>query len=349
MAAESSLPIFLYRANPGTGPETINVMLSRLFRENYASAGSETLGRVAALGILVSLALLVAALLGTFVGRALIGQIRFWLSRSGRLSDGNRDGTILAWTSYLILFLSFVPGILAVIGLILPGHSAGLASNDTLRKIFSYWPIVTMGTTVGATITAAGIAIAVRLRYSKRDLLAALEKKSVIACLLLLPAFVPVLSVIAALGKMSDGQMSGFPGYLSLFISHFALHYSVFQFICMALVASIPECHVAWQRAMHLGYVFSLVTDGFKRHAAVIVSLVGLGMVQVVTDGSVSRWFSHLVGAPEEALYAAVFGRLSSAAEAVVIGWSVAIMAIMICAVLATAYVRELKSRPRYV
>ena len=66
-------------------------------------------------------------------------------------------------------------------------------------------------------------------------------------------------------------------------------------------------------------------------------------VVQVVTDGSISRWFTHLIKAPEETLYAAVFGRLSDAAEASLIAWSVALVAIAVCAVLAAAYVRELK------
>lgn len=346
MASEASLPIFLYRANPGTEPETINILLARLFREIYASAGPESLSRVATLGVVVSLLLLFAALCGTWAGRGILFLIRFFFGRSSVLSGASSH--VFSSLSRVAMVLSLVPGILAVVGLLIPAHLTGLAYVNALETAFNYREIIALGAFVAGTITPVGIAIAIRLRYSRRDLLAALENNPMAACLLLLPAFVPVLSVVAVLGTFSNGQMAGVPGYLSLFVSHVALHYSVFQFICIALIAAIPERHVAWQRAMKLSYSFSLVTDGFKRHAAVIVSLIGLGTVQVVTDGSISRWFSHLVRAPEEALYAAVFGRLSSAAEALIIAWSIGIVAISVCAVLASAYVRELKNRPRY-
>jgi hypothetical protein len=346
MSSEASLATFLYRANPGTEPETVNILLARLFREIYASAGPESLSRVATLGVVVSLLLLLAALFGTWAGRGMLGLIRHLLGRS--IAVSGTSSAVFSILSYTTMILSLAPGILALVGLLIPVRLTGLSQVNTLEIVFNYRDIVALGALVGGTITTISIAIAVRLRYSRTDLLALLESKPIAACLLLLPAFVPVLSVVALLGKLSHGQMAGVPGYVSLFISHVALHYSVFQFICMALVAAIPERHVAWQRTMKMSYSFSLVTDGFRRHAAVIVSLIGLGTVQVVTDGSISRWYSHLVKAPEEALYAAVFGRLSSAAEAVIITWSVGIVAITVCAVLASAYVRELKGRPRY-
>lgn len=346
MAVEASLPTFLYRANPGTEPETANILLARLFREIYASAGPESLSRVATLGVVVSLLLLLAALFGTWIGRGILYVIRFCLSRSAVISGASSG--VFSIVLHVAMILMLAPGILAIVGLFIPTHLTGLSQVNTFEMVFNYRGIVALGALVAVTITTIGMAIAVRLRYSRRDLLALLERTPMVACLLLLPAFVPVLSVVAVLGKLSNGQMAGSPGYMSLFFCHVALHYSVFQFICMALIATIPERHVAWQRTMKLSYSFSLVTDGFKRHAAVIVSLVGLGTVQVVTDGSISRWFSHLVKAPEEALYAAIFGRLSNAAEAVIIAWSVGIVAVLVCAVLASAYVRELKGRPRY-
>jgi len=346
MASEASLPTFLYRANPGTEPETANILLARLFREIYASAGPESLSQVATLGVVVSLLLLLAALFGTWAGRGILSLIRSSLGRSTVLSG--TGSTVFSILSHVAMILSLFPGILALVGLIVPAHLTGLSNFHFVEIALDYREIVVLGAFVGGTITTIGIAIAVRLRYSRRDRLVLLETNPMAACLLLLPAFVPVLSVVAVLGKISDGQMAGVPGYLSLFLSHVALHYSVFQFICIALIAVIPERHVAWQRTMKLSYSFSLVTDGFKRHAAVIVSLIGLGTVQVVTDGSISRWFSHLVKAPEEALLAAVFGRLSSAVDAAIIAWSVEIVALAVCGVLAAAYIRELKSHPRY-
>jgi len=248
----------------------------------------------------------------------------------------------------LVTIFCLLPGILGVGGLLVPIRISGFGETNVLERVYDYRHIIILGILVGGAITTAGVALAVRLRYGQRDLLAMMENNSIAACVLFLPAFVPILSIIAVLGILSNGQMTGFPGYLALFVSHLALHYSVFQFICMALIASISEHHVLWQRAMQLRYFFSLITDGFKRHLAVIVGLIGLGTVQVVTDDSVSRWFAHLVKAPEEALYAAIFGRLSNAGEAEIIAWSVGLVAVVVCAVLAAAYIRELGSRPKY-
>jgi hypothetical protein len=347
MASEAALPTFLYRANPGTQPETANIMLARLFREMYASAGPESLTQVATLGLLVSLVLLASAFLGTLIGVGMLRLAHTWMGRCQSFTS--RSAAAFAVLLRVGSALSLLPGIFCLIGLFAPTTLVETSHAEILEQAFSYWEIVALGLLVGGAITAVGIALAVRLRYGQKDLLTWVENNYLASCVLLLPAFVPILSVVAVLGNLSHGQMTGLAGYMSLFVSHFGLHYSVFQFICMSLIAVIPERHVSWQRAMRIRYSFSLMTDGFKRHFAVIVGLVCLGTVQVVTDGSVARWFYHLVKAPEEALYAAIFGRLSNANEAVMIAWSVGLVATSVCAVLAAAYVRELKSRPRYV
>lgn len=346
MASEAALATFLYRANPGTQPETANIMLARLFREMYASAGPKSLSQIATLGLFVSLVLLVSAFLGTQAGRRALRLAYTWLGRCH--SSIGISAAVFSLLAHAGMMLCFLPGILGLIGLFAPIGLADTAPVSILEQAFNYRDIIVLGMLVGGSITTIGVALAVRLRYGQRDLLAWVEDKPLAACILVLPAFVPILSVVAVLGKLSHGQMTGFVGYLSLFVSHFGLHYSVFQFICISLIAAIPERHVSWQRAMRIGYCFSLMTDGFKRHSAILVGLLGLCTVQVVTDDSVSRWFSQLVKAPEEALYAAVFGRLSNASEAVMIAWSVGLVAITVCVVLAAAYVRELGSRPRY-
>ncbi len=346
MATEAALPIFLYRANPGTQPETANIMLVRLFREMYASTGPESLSQVATFGLIVSLVLLASAFFGTLAGRGTLRLARTWLGRCHSFTS--ISGAILSVLARLGMSLCLLPGILGLIGLFAPTRMTDTTHNRILEQAFNYWDIIILGIIVGGSIITIGIAVAIRLRYGQKDLLTWIENKPLAASILMLPAFIPILSVVAVLGKLSHGQMTDFVGYLSLFVSHFWLHYSVFQFICMSLIAAIPERHVSWQRAVRIRYSFSLMTDGFKRHSAVLVALLGLCIVQVVTDGSVSRWFSHLVKAPEEALYAAIFGRLSNAAEAAMIAWSVGLVATTVCSILAVAYVRELASRPRY-
>lgn len=346
MASEAALPTFLYRANPGTQPETVNIMLVRLFREMYASVGPESLIQVATLGLLVSLALLMSAFLGTLLGKGILRLTCNWLGRCHSFT-GAREATFSV-IAHGGMMLCLLPGIFGLISLFAPAKISVASGTSILEQALSYRDITALGLLVGGCIISVSVALAVRLRYGSKDMLLWVENNSLIACVLLLPAFIPILSVVAVLGKFSHGQMTGVTGYLSLFISHFGLHYSVFQFICMSLIAAIPERHVSWQRAMHIRYSFSLLTDGFKRHAAVLVGLLGLGIVQVVTDGSVSRWFTHLVKAPEEALYASIFGRLSNASEAVMIAWSVGLVAVAVCSILAAAYVRELRNRPTY-
>lgn len=346
MASESALPVFLYRANPGSQPETTNIMLARLFREMYASVGPDSLQQISTFGLLVSLMLLGCAFLGTLAGIGILRFGRFWLRRNYAVTD-------LGWMAFSSvahfgMAICLIPGVLGMVGLFSPIGMPVTYDLSLLVGASNYQEIVVLGLLVGGTILTISVALAIRLRYGRKDLLAWVENRYLFACLLMLPAFVPILSVVAVLGSLSHGDTTSFVGYLSLFVSHFGLHYSVFQFICISLIAAIPERHVSWQRAVRIRYSFSLVTDGFRRNAVVLIGLLGLATVLIVTDGSVSRWFSHLVRAPEEALYAAVFGRLSNATEALVIAWSVGVVAITVCSILAAAYVRELSSRQRY-
>ncbi|WP_291315907.1 hypothetical protein [Desulfuromonas sp.] len=347
MASETALPVFLYRANPGTQPETANILLSRLFREVYASAGPESLARVATLGLLVSLVLLACALVGTLVGRSILNLARAGISRY--LSLAGMGSAVFYVFLRVGLSLCLLPGILGLIGLFTPTKAVDMSPIKILQQAYNYQDITLLGMLVGGFITVVCVTVAVRLRYSKVDLLIWVENNPIAACFLLLPAFIPTLSVIAALGTFSNDRFTGVFSYFSMFINHIGLHYSVFQFICISLIASIPESHVSWQRTMKMKFSFSLMTDGFKRHVTVLVGLLGLCAVQVVTDGSVSRWFSHLVKAPEEALYAAIFGRLSNLSDVTIITWSVGLVAISICSILAWAYVRELGSYSRHV
>jgi hypothetical protein len=334
VASEASLAVFLYHANPGTPPETMNIMLGRMFREIYASLGPESLPKIAVLGIVISGLLLSAAVLGTLAGKEVLSFLAYSLRRFGLTNRVN--GTVIALFSQIATSVGLIPGLVGLMGLILPIPNITVY-DSALERIIGYYNIVALGLFIGSIITTLSIALAVKLRYSDRNGLAILEGRWTLAAVLLL----------AVLGVLGSGEV-GISAYLALIVSHVALHYSVFQFICMALIADIPEFHVAWQRTMKMSYFFSVMTDGFKRHSTVILSLIGLGTVQVVTDGSISRWFAHLVKSPEEALYAAVFGRLSSAADATIIAWSVAIVAIIICGVLATTYVHQLRDRPRY-
>lgn len=346
MASEAALPQFLYRANPGTGPETVNILLSREFREVYATMGPLSSMLIAIMGLVIAAALILSAILGTTFGQFILKTLQKRFMRRDK-----RAGTGPALLSRLLRVASILvltPGILAILGLILPYGSAGYGELHRWQGILDYNEIVAIGLAVGLTITILSIMATVRLRYTPKDWLKWMEESPVAATVLLMPAFFPVLTIVAALGSISGDMMKGISGYIALFVSHALLHFPIFAFISISVIANIPENHVAWQRSMRMSYRFSVMTDGFKRNAAIVASLVGLCIVQVVSDSSVARWFSNLVKSPEEALSAAVFGRLASAPEAEIITWTIATVALFVCAILATAYVKELRSRPRY-
>lgn len=346
MSTEAALPTFLYRANPGTAPETPNILLARQFREVYASAGAHALPQVALLGLLIALVLYGAAWGGTWGAALTLRRVRASLARR----HGGAGAAPAKWPALLWAGLAacLLPGVAALIALLMPAPLADDASlgGTRLGRIAGYRDISAIGMLVGTILTASAMAIAVRLRYGKRDLLRWVETRGAIAGLLFLPAFIPVLSLMAALGTFAHGGTIGVAGFAAMIVSHFCLHYPIFQFICMSLIAAIPERHVAWQRAMRLGYWFSLLSDGFRRNVAVLVGLFGMGTVLVVTDGSIARWFSHLVRAPEEVLFAALFGRLSNASAAMTVAWSVGLIALAVCTTLATAFIHELRKRP---
>jgi hypothetical protein len=200
-----------------------------------------------------------------------------------------------------------------------------------------------MGITVATVATVACIALAVRLRYSAVDYLSLFERKPFLGSLLILPAFIPIMTIVALLARFSRAGASPSLTYFTVFFSHFCLHYPIYQFIGSSLIASIDERHVLWQRQHWFEYFYSLYVDGFRRHLSVIGALVGLGIVQVVTDGAVSRWFSTVLQAPEEALQSAVYGRLSSPQEAMLIVGTIVVVGLTVSLALAAAFVLELR------
>lgn len=346
IASESSIPTYLYRANPGTGPETANLIFSRLFRELYASTGTETLGAIAATGVGVAVLLLGAAVTGTAVGKFLITTLHNALSGS-KIFSVSKWNLIAATILRAILTFCYFPVMILALGLAGPVSKMDFSSIKITEFLLEYQPIIWLGVFVAVTITTAGLAIAVRLRYSQKDLLVLVEQRWWGGCILVLPTFVPVLTIIALVGFLSHGNMTGAPAYLGMYFSHIFFHYSVFQFICIALIASVPERRVAWQRAVSMSFAFSFYADGIKRHSAIIVALIALGTVQVISDGAVSRWYSHLVESPDERLTAAVFGRLSNSSDATMIVLAIVAITSLIATAITTAFLRELKSTLR--
>lgn len=344
MTAEASLPTFLYRANPGTGPETLNILLSRLFRENYASSGASSLANVAFLGFVISILMIAAAAVGSLMGRF---ALQASLNRLRTKSAGNALSITMYAVGFISIIVSLGTAFVSAFGLAIPMNSTSVSGGSIIAVISNYKPIAIVGGVAATIITFASIAIAVRLRYGTTDLLSRYESSSLAATVLLLPAFVPMLSVVALLGVATGGRMTGVVGYAALLISHIALHYPIFQLIAATLIAGIPEFHVGWQRSSRMRYSFSLANDGFKRNASVITALVGLGTLLVFSDGAVSRWFSNLVESPEEALYASMFGRVANIHDAIAIAWAVAAVASAICLSLATAFVFDLRGRCR--
>jgi hypothetical protein len=313
----------------------------------YAEAGPTTLAYIAAVGLVISGALLLFALAGTFFGNVAIAKIRKALVHSQIETPVFRVlFEIPLRAATLVSLLLALP---VVAGVFLPLARQRISLDGIENPFSSYWPIVSIGLFVGVLTTIGGIALAIRLRYAPKDRLIGFSQSPVMMSLLMVPAFLPVLTVVAFLGGAFLTGLSGRIGVAALILCHLALHYPVFQFICFAVVSEISETRVAWQRSAHMRFSFSFFVDGILHQLPVLISLIALGMIQVLTDGSVSRWFSQIVLSPEETLYAAVFGRLSSVNDAAVITCSITAIACAVCSAIAFTYVRSMKGKSNYV
>lgn len=341
MASESSLPLFLYRANPGTPPETVNLFLSRIFKEFYAMTGPATAPFLAGVGAVLCLLLLLAALAGALSGIRLVGVVHRWLLRS-TATQRNLPAPLM-WLLNFGVLVCTLPALCAIIGGV--NAAALLLCEGTVitafEQLVKYLPIACVSVAVAVAVLASGLCLVIALRYGRKEMLEKLDHSPLAACFLMLPAFIPVLSIVFVLGQ-STGTSGIFHEYAAMLLSHFVLHFSIFFFICITLISAIPERHVAWQRSMRMSYLFSLLTDGVKRHRAALLGLLGVVVVQVVTDGVVSRWFSYILNSPEEALYAAVFGRLSTAYGAAIVVLFVSALAMGLSVILGGFYARGL-------
>ena len=212
--------------------------------------------------------------------------------------------------------------------------------TTALKQLSQFSPIAVVGMTIAIAVVTLGLCLAVALRYANNGKFDKLNKSLLAACVLMLPAFIPAMTVILVLGLLTRSK--GIANqYSAMLFSHFLLHFSIFFFICITLIAAIPNRHVAWQRSVQMTYLFSLVTDGVKKNRAALLGLVGVVVVQVVTDGVVSRWFSYLLKSPEEALDAAVFGRLSTVYGAMIIVLLVIALGIGLSLVIGRSYTRD--------
>lgn len=340
---ETALPKFLYGSNPGSRPVTVNIILATCFREARGHDGPNLPGALtgaAILGIELSLMLVIVSFLGSLIGIYIIHAIGFAIKQIGP----NRMNMIrvMSFCLFATTLGVFLPSLFIIVSLVFNSSSVNLTMTACQDIIDKYTAIIIEGALVGASLAVAGISVSVRLRYAKHDYLSVIERSPLVACLIMLPTFMPVLTLVAVLGAISKLSMTGLFGYASLYTSHIVLHVSLITFITMTLIAGVPSYHVKWQRTNRLSYWFSLTADGFKRHASAVVALVGLGAVLVITDGSVSTWYSHLIDSPDEAMYAAYFGRLASVSDSATIALFIAIVSVMLSGILAMAFLKDL-------
>jgi len=342
VATESSIPIFIYRANPGTPPESINILLSRLFREMYATSGGETIVIIAGLGILISVSLVGCSFLGARLARKILLTLANYIQR--RMPSVQFGKIILAVFSCLLVSL-LVPSVVFFLGIISSIVFDVPSITDLSSTIYKYSGTLINSVLIGITIMIISIAIAIKLRYSKSGNIDFIEKNQISTLILVLPAFLPVMTIVALIGTVTKGESSGFVGYLTYYIAQILLHYPIFQFMAFSIIASIPKSHVEWQRNLKLSFLFSLITDGYKRNRTLIYSLVGIAAVQIVTDGSLSRWFNNLINSTEEAFYSSLFGRNSNAYDAEILAMCITLSAIILSIFISSFYMRDLYTR----
>ena len=86
------------------------------------------------------------------------------------------------------------------------------------------------------------------------------------------------------------------------------------------------------------------MNEGVRGYPAYCVSVVGLGAIQIVTDGVVSRWFSTIFPSPAEQFAAAAFGRSATALAAYEVSIVVLLAASAVSYVIALAYSLEISA-----
>jgi hypothetical protein len=341
-ASDASLAFFLYRANPGTPPETLNLLLARLFKEYHPVVGPSLVQLLAVAGLLIGALLLAVALAGGLLGNSFVGVVRRWLNQT-------RSGFCVSAVVWVLQFAAATCAIPALVVLAVSANAASILTmgpTATLESLSQYLPIVCTGTIVAFVVVGIGLCSAVFLRYGMADRYNDLDHSMITLAAVFVPAFLPTITVIQPLGALASSSTA--VEYVIMLIGHIFLHISIFLFICVTLISSIPERHVAWQRSVQMTYRFSLITDGFRRYRGALSGLFGMALVQIITDGVVSRWFSNLVKSPEETLYSAVFGRLSSANDAALVVVIVTTLGLVISFALGKAYLRGLSKQPAY-
>ncbi len=112
VANESSLPTFLYRANPGTKPELLNLVLAREFREQYGVQGPQTTPNLAVDGILIGAMEVAAAAAAATLAHLTLAFARKRLSRIRVRGKGQLR--IVTIVSAICAGLVLLPGVLVL-------------------------------------------------------------------------------------------------------------------------------------------------------------------------------------------------------------------------------------------
>ena len=336
MGSEAAVPVFLYRANPGTPPETVNLFLMREFRESYGAGGPEVFSRIAGCGLLIALVLLAASLLGTLLARRSLDLVlrileredfrRGWRAAAARgLLAAGRIACLLPATGVLMALAAAHRGLRS---------TPAAAHQDST----SYLSALLFYLLLAAVIVGGSMLASMWLRYRWQGFKSAFEKGFLLTGATMLPAFLPALSIAYVVGRFASGSDRSLVEFGAMSVAHVVVHLPVFLYLWLSIVADIEDRRVLYQRAVRMSFWFSVAVDCIRRAGPLVLALLVLCVIQLMMEGSVSRWFGQLMPSPEEALFAAAFGRLGGYRTASEVALAVAAAAIAASLTVALSY-----------
>lgn len=339
---EAALPDLLFRANPGTQPETANLALFRMEGRLFLSDAENSLMRAGTLGIgFAAVACLTAGTASSLCIFLLRYASRYMLSR---FTSHNS-----LWASLCVsagVGVCCLPGVsaLAIGGALI--LTSDVLTASTLNQMIRFRDVIIVGVVCGFLAVVPSIALATHARRRQCSQCTGDQHESILAIWnripLLFPAFVPCVAVIFLVSTVSRGVVSDVSQFLLLVVCSLFINCPFVYFVSRLLIDIVPSRNIDWQLKSGMPLLFTFLVDGLLRNGPALISLIGVCAVLIVNDGSITRWFSSVIESPDEVLRGAVLGRATDVSQAAQVVFSSVSFGAAFSAVLTYAFLKSL-------
>lgn len=330
IAMDSSLPFYLYRANPGTPPDSINLALLRLFREQYPVLGGHTSMLAVITGFIATPMLLATALIGGISGIA-VSRWMLSVNFSAMLIANN----LIQKVAVLFTTLYALSPTLVLLALLGEAIAVSGRNLTPLAEAFKFTELIALSIVTGVALTVICMSTIFLARYREKVEMMPNAPSRIGILVLGFFLFFPAVSLSLIAGYVFS--MVDAPSWIILMFSHSVLLLPMVVIFCAGIVRSIPEHRFAWFRSNALSSIFLLKSEGIRSNLDFIMSLASMCAIQIITDGVVNRWISNSIPGPAELMAAAAFGRTGSLQAALQISVAISLLAITASAALSNA------------